>query len=137
MTNSPQYNFAICGGTDPSNLVNVELLFAGDRYFYPPTLEVDSILRQPGSDGLPFERGYQSFGWKSDLWRAQYAYLYTTVLSGSLQGRVVFRTLRLMDDSTYSTWRGILTLPDFSGFSRNFKSYPGVPWTFTRCVLVV
>lgn len=132
----PQYGFEICGGTNPLNLVNVEALYAGGRYFTPPTLEEDTILRQPGGDGLPFERGYQSFMWQLNLYRAQYAYVYTTILGGSLQGRVVFRTLRLMDNDTYSTWRGILTLPDFSGFSRNYTLYQNVPWQFTRCTLV-
>lgn len=132
----PQYDFQICGGTDPGSLVNVETLIADGRYFYVPVVIADTILRQPGADGIPFERGYQSFTWQMDLWRAQYSYLYNTVLGGRLQGRVVFRTLRVMDDSTYSTWRGILTLPDYSGFQRNFKLYQNVPLPFTRCLRV-
>jgi hypothetical protein len=136
MAVSPNYSFAICGGTDPNNLVNVELLQAGGRYFYPPTLEQDSILRQPASNGVPFERGYRSFEWRSNLWRDQYKYLYTTILSSSLQGPVVIRTLTIEGDSTYTVYRAVLTLPDFSGFQRNYKQYENVPWAFTRCVLV-
>ena len=136
MAKSAQYNFAICGGTDPNNLVNVELLQADDRYFYAVTLETDFILRQTASNGIPFQRGYRSFAWKSDLWRSQYSYLFNTVLGGDLQGAVVIRTLTIQGDSTYSTWRGVLTLPDFSEFQRNYKQYQGVIWQFTRCVLV-
>jgi len=54
-----------------------------------------------------------------------------------LQGHVVFETLRLMEHSTFTTGRGIVALPDFSGFQRNFKQYQNVPWSFTRCVEVV
>ncbi len=136
MSVSPQYGFEICGGSDAMNLVNVETLSAGGRYFYAPTLESDTILRQPAENGIMFARGYQSFQWKSDLWRAQYQYLFTTILSSSLQGYVVFKTLRIMDDDTYTTWRGVLTLPDFSGFQRNYKQYQGFIWNFTRCTLV-
>ena len=136
MAISPQYQFSICAGTNPASLVNVELLTAGGKYFYPPVLEDDFILRQPGASGLPFERGYQAFTWKSDLWRAHYDYLFTTILSNSLQGYVVLKTLRTMDDDTYTTWRGILTLPDMNQFQRNYKLYQNVLWQFTRCTLV-
>lgn len=132
----PQYDFAICGGTDPDALINVELLSAGGRFFAPPTLEEDEILRQPGSDGLPFERGYLTLTWKSKVYRAQYSYLYNTILSGALQGPVVIRTLRVMDDTTYSVYRGLLTLPSFSGFRRNYTLYEDMPWMFTRLLRV-
>jgi hypothetical protein len=86
---------------------------------------------------VAFERGYRSFEWRSDVWRAQYSYLYTTVLSNSQQGAVVIRTLTIAGDSTYSVYRAVLTLPDFGGFQRNYKQYQNMPWAFTRCVLVV
>lgn len=131
-----QYGFEICGGTDPLNLINVELLTAGGRFFTPPTLEEDDILRQPGSDGLPFERGYLSITWKSNVYRPQYSYLYNTILGGARQGPVVIRTLRIMDDTTYSIYRGILTLPSFNAFQRNYTLYQNMPWQFTRLLRV-
>jgi hypothetical protein len=133
---TPQYDFAVCGGTNPANLINVELLTAGGRFFAPPTLEGDEILLLPGSDGVPFERGYLSLIWKSSVYRAQYSYLYNTILGGARQGAVVIRTLRVMDDTTYSVYRGILTLPSFSGFQRNYTLYSQMPWTFTRLLRV-
>ena len=138
MAVSPSYQFKIAAGlNNAAGLVNVETLTDGERSFYAVTLEEDFILRQPAANGIPFERGYQAFTWKSDLWRGQYAYLFNTILSGSLQGYATFQTLRLMDNGTYSIWQGVLTLPDFSGFQRNYKQYQGVLWQFTRCTEVV
>ncbi len=137
MAHQTQYGFKIASGlNNAAGLVNVENLIADGRYFYPPVLDGDFILRQPRANGIPFERGYQAFTWKSDIWRAQYSYLFNTLLGGNLQGYVTFNTLRIMNDSTYSVWQGVLTLPDFSGFTRNYKAYTGVPWAFTRCTLV-
>lgn len=134
---SPQYLFKIGKSSDGVNgMTNVELLTDGERYFYPPTLEVDFIQRQPLASGGMFERGYQSFEWKSDVYRAQYSYLYGTLLQGSLSGPVYFQTLRIMDNNSYSVWLGTLTLPLFDEFSRNYALYSGMTWRFTRCTRI-
>lgn len=132
----PQYNFKLAAGSDPMNLVNVEAMSAGGRYFYAPVLITDFILEQPGADGVDFERGYQQFVWQIDLWREQYEYLYTTILSNRFMNSVVFQTQRLALSSTYQIWTGKLRLPRFDGFQRNYRQYQNVPLTFTRCVFV-
>lgn len=132
----PQYQFKLAAGSDPTNLANVESFSAGGRYFYVPVLTVDTILEQPGADGLIFERGYQSFTWQLDLWREQYDYLYTTILSNRFSNSVVFQTQRLQKATTYQIWTGKLRLPRFEAFQRNYKMYQNAPLVFTRCVFV-
>jgi hypothetical protein len=132
----PQYQFKLAAGSDPMNLVNVEAMTAGGRYFYAPVLIEDFILEQPGSDGVDFSRGYQRFVWQIDLWREQYDYLYTTILSNSFQNSVVFQTQRLQKASTYQIWTGKLKLPRFTEFQRNYRQYMQCPLTFSRCVFV-
>lgn len=138
MAVSPQYQFKLghsSGGA--GGMANVETLVDADgRYFYAPVLMTDYILRQPLASGGMFDRGYQQFVWQSDVWRAQYKYLYATVLQGSLSAPVYFQTLRIMDDSTYSVWLGTLTLPLFDQMNRNYRQYQGMPWQFTRCTLI-
>jgi len=132
-----QYQYKIghsSGGT--LGMVNVEALQADGRYFYAPVLVNDYVLRQPLASGGMFERGYLQIGWQSDVWRAQYNYLYTTVLQGTLSAPVYFQTLRIMNDSTYSVYLGTLTLPLFDGMSRNYKQYQNMTWDFTRATLI-
>jgi hypothetical protein len=138
MVVSPQYQFKIGhSSSGAGGMVNVELLVDADgRYFYAPVLVSDYRLRQPLASGGMFNRGYQQFGWQSDVWRAQYSYLFNTTLQGSLTAPVYFQTLRLMDNSTYSVWLGTLTLPLFDQFQRNYKQYQNMPWDFTRCTLI-
>lgn len=131
-----QYQFKLAAGSDPMNLVNVETMTAGGRYFYAPVLIEDFILEQPGADGVDFERGYQRFVWEIDLWREQYDYLYTTILSNSFMGAVVFQTQRLQKASTYQIWTGKLKLPRFNAFQRNYRQYQKAPLVFTRCLFV-
>lgn len=132
----PQYQFKLAAGSDPLALVNVETLTAGGRYFYAPTLEEDFILQQTGGDGLIFDRGYQRFVWRIDLWVEQYEYLYTTILNNSFMGPVVFQTKRIQKATTYQIWTGKLRIPLFNEFQRNYRQYQGVPLTFTRCQFV-
>jgi hypothetical protein len=131
-----QYQFKLASGSNPASLVNVEAMTAGGRYFYAPVLVEDSILEQPGADGVDFERGYQRFVWEIDLWREQYDYLYTTILGNSFMGAVVFQTQRIHLASTYQIWTGKLRLPRFNEFQRNYRQYQKVPLVFTRCVFV-
>jgi predicted Zn-dependent peptidase len=134
---SPSYLFKIGRSIDGVNgMTNVELLTDGERYFYPPTLENDFILRQPLASGGQFERGYQSFTWKSDLWRGQYQYLFGTLLQGSLQNAVYFQTQRTIDSGAYSVWLGTLMLPQMPDFQRNYQLYANMNWTFIRCTRV-
>lgn len=131
-----QYQFKLAAGSDPMNLVNVETLSAGGKYFYAPVLVTDFILEQPAENGIIFDRGYQSFTWNLDLWIDQYNYLYSNILSNSFSNSVVFQTKRIQLPTTYQIWTGKLRLPRFDGFQRNYKMYQTVPLTFTRCVYV-
>jgi hypothetical protein len=134
---SPQYLFKLAhSSSGVSGMTNVENLTDGERYFYPPTLEGDTVLRQPLANGGMFERGYQSFVWQSDLWRGQYQHLYGTLLQGSLQGPVYFQTQRTIDNGAYSVWLGTLTLPQMPDMQRNYHLYPNVKWQFTRCTRI-
>lgn len=137
MANSPQYQFKIGHSSGGVNgMTNVEELIADSRYFYPPALSNDFILRQPLANGSNFSRGYQSFTWQSDLWRAQYQYLYGTLMQGSLSAPVYFQTQRTIDNGAYSVWLGTLTIPQMSELTRNFTQYQTVNWTFTRCTRI-
>jgi hypothetical protein len=138
MATPPQYSFKVGHSSAGVNgMVNVETLIDADgRYFYAPVLMTDYILRQPLSGGGLFDRGYLQIGWRSDVWRAQYGYLYGTVLQGSLSAPVYFQTLRIMDDNSYSVYLGTLTLPLFDQMNRNYKQYQAMPWDFTRCTRI-
>jgi hypothetical protein len=137
MANSPQYQFKIGHSSNGVNgMVNVEELIADSRYFYPPVLQDDFILRQPLSGGGMFDRGYQSFTWQSDVWRAQYQLLYGTLMQGSLSAPVYFQTQRTIDNGAYSVWLGTLTLPQMADFTRNFWQYQTVNWQFSRCTRI-
>lgn len=131
-----QYQFKLASGTNPANLVNVEAMIAGGKYFYAPVLVRDFILEQEKSNGVLFQRGYQSFTWELDLWRPQYEYLYTTILSSSFSGTVVFQTQRLQLATTYQIWTGVLRLPRFEALQRNYSQYQAAPLVFTRCTFV-
>ena len=131
-----QYQFAIMAGWgDPSGLVNVEALTDGTHYFYAPVLEDDFILLNPLSGGGDFDRGYTKITWLSDLWRGQYAYLYST-LGNQYSNKVTIKTLRTWDDDTYTIYRAYLRLSLLGEVSRNYKLYQQCKWNFTRCVLV-
>lgn len=132
----PSYQFKLAAGDDPLDLVNVETMSAGGKYFYTPVLVRDFILEQDRSNGLLFERGYQSFTWEIDLWRPQFEYLYTTILGGSFSGNVIFQTQREQLATTYQIWTGVLRLPRFEAFQRNYSQYQTVPLVFTRCLFV-
>jgi hypothetical protein len=134
---SPSYQFKIGHSSGGVNgMTNVETLIADEKYFYAPTLNNDYILRQPLASGGMYNRGYQSFTWQSDLWRAQYQYLYGTLMQGSLSAPVYFQTQRTIDNGAYSVWLGTLTIPQMSEFNRNFTQYQTVNWQFTRCTRI-
>lgn len=132
----PVYSYKIAAGlNNAAGLVNVELMIAGSKYFAPPALDDDDILLQPLSSGEDFERGYTQLIWNSKVWRAQYAYLYTTVLGGRRSGPVTFQTKRGFDDTAYTIYDGYLRLPSIKQSQRNYNLFT-IQWTFSRLRLI-
>ena len=113
---------------DLSDANGIRFVPVEDIGFYnpgEPTIRSDTVI-------VP--QGYASFKWKSGhITLAQYYYLYNTLLSGAMSGKVTVKT-RKFDLSTYLNVNATLTLPwpDQLTKGSGGGEYVDFVWTFTR-----
>ena len=133
-----QDNRIATGHNNTAGLMNLEAIVVDGEYF----VAVDDLGKwREGApvlygDGIGGVAGLPSTTWVSGhITLAHYHYLYTTLLGGSLSGRVTIRTRRY-DPASYANYNAVLTIRPASDLNKTLGAYPNFIWTFTKLELI-
>lgn len=135
-----QDNQIATGHNNTAGLTNIEAILVDGNYF----VAADDLGNW--SFGTPVLYGDQTNGtqgiastsWISgNITFAQYNYIYTTLLGGSISGRVTVRT-RVNTPGTYANYNAILTIKSPAEIRANKTAvgYINFVWEFTGMTLI-
>jgi len=133
-----QDNRIAVGHNNVAGLVNIESIAVEGRYF----TVVDDVGKWNHGvdvlygDGLAGTQGIASTTWVcGHITLAQYDYIYTTLLGGSISGRVTIRTCR-HKANTYANYNAVLTIASPNKLNKRNGVFTDFVWSFTGLTLI-